>query len=106
MAMSFHLLVRSSLKSQVPENCTARRSALTLALDLKLFQSLLHHSKGDGNAEHFAVIDPLDFNSPNASMSLAQSSLMSAKIGESLHSIEGACTSEVTERSGPRSAAP
>src|SRR6516165_11628979 len=69
MAMSFHLLVRSSLKSQVPENCTARRSALTLALDLKLFQSLLHHSKGDGNAEHFAVIDPLDFNSPNASMS-------------------------------------
>ena len=64
MAMSFHLLVRSSLKSQVPENCTARRSALTLALDLKLFKSLLHHCKGDGNAKRFAVTDPLDFQFP------------------------------------------
>jgi len=41
-----------------------RRSALTLALDLKLFKSLLHHCKGDGNVERFVVTDPLDFQFP------------------------------------------
>jgi len=39
-------------------------------------------------------------------MSLSQSSLVSAMIGESLRSIKVACTGEVTEHSGPRSAAP
>ena len=41
-----------------------RRSALTLALDLKLFKSLLHDRKGDANPQGFAVPYPLDFQIP------------------------------------------